>query len=128
MLATGISSRESAELQRLLEHRNIIAYKIHLLTGDIDVPGRGYQFRGLSGVGYDYNALSKIRRWHRAVYDRIPIRGVMTLMADGLLFEAAEWAYEVELAALKKRIDRQLKVRFGDMRKRARSRDSSKGN
>jgi hypothetical protein len=33
-------------------------------------------------------------------------------MADGLLFEAAGWVYEVGLADLKKRIDRQLKVRF----------------
>ena len=107
----SISHAESKELQGLLEHRNTIAHEIHLLTGDIDVPGRGYQFRGLSRVKYDYTALRKIRRWHKAVYDRVPIRGEVTLSPDGLLFEAAERAYEVELAALRKRINRQLGVR-----------------
>jgi len=56
----AISTAESEELQGLLEHRNTIAHEIHLLTADIDVPGRGYQFRGLSRVKYDYAALRKI--------------------------------------------------------------------
>jgi hypothetical protein len=70
----SISRAESEELQGLLEHRNTIAHEIHLLTGDIDVPGGGYQFRGLSRVKYDYTALTKVRKWHKAVYDRIPMR------------------------------------------------------
>ena len=40
----SISRAESDELQGLLEHRNTIAHEIHLLTGDIEVPGGGYQF------------------------------------------------------------------------------------
>jgi hypothetical protein len=107
----SISRAESEELQGLLEHRNTIAHEIHLLTADIDVPGRRYQFHGLSRTRYDYTALRKMRKWHGAVYDRIPIRGVVTLMADGLLFEAAERAYEIELAALRRRINRQFKAR-----------------
>lgn len=107
----AISHGEQEDLENLLEHRNTIAHEIQLLTGDIHVPGRGYQFGGLSRVGYDYAALSKMRRWQKSIYDRIPIRSCITLSMDNLLFEAAERAYETELAALKKRIDRQFKVR-----------------
>lgn len=121
----SISRADSEELQGLLEHRNTIAHEIHLLTGDIDVPGRGYQFRGLSRVKYDYTALTKVSKWHKAVYGRIPIRGEVTLSMDGLLFEAAERAYEAELAALRRRINRQFRVRKERIeRARARSSDS----
>ena len=115
-------------MQGLLEHRNTIAHEIHLLTGDIDVPGRGYQFSGLSRVKYDYTALRKMRRWHKAVYDRVPIRGEVTLSPDGLLFEAAERAYEVELAALRKRINRQVRIRKDEIaRQKAKSADHMRG-
>lgn len=121
----SISRAESEELQGLLEHRNTIAHEIHLLTGDIDVPRRGYQFRRPSRVKYDYAALRKIRGWHKAVYDRVPIRGEIRLSSDSLLFEAAECAYEVELAALRRRINRQLRARKdGIERERSQSTES----
>lgn len=40
-----LSQAESTELQDLLEHRNEIAHHIHLLTGDIELPGRRYGFQ-----------------------------------------------------------------------------------
>lgn len=113
----SISRAESEELQGLLENRNTIAHEIHLLTGDIDIPGRGYQFSGLPGIRYDYTALSKIRKWQKSIYDRIPTSGAVTLSMDGLVFEAAERAYEAELAALKKRVDRQILIRTNKVRR-----------
>jgi hypothetical protein len=120
----AISTAESEELQGLLEHRNTLAHEIHSLTADIDIPGRGYQFSGLSRVKYDYAALRKMQQWHGAVYERVPIRGEVTIFSDDLMFEAAERAYKVELAALRKRINRQMRVRKDQIdRRRLRSRD-----
>jgi len=120
----SISGAQSEELQGLMEHRNKIAHEIHLLTGDIEMPGRGYRFRELPRIRYDWTALSKIRKWQESIYDRIPIRGVVKLSTDGLLFEAAERAYEAELVALKKRIARQLLVRTRRIRRDRGSRSS----
>lgn len=113
----SVSRIESGELQELLEHRNKIAHEIHLLTGDIDVPGRGYPFSGPPRITYDYTALSKIREWQKSIYDRMPIRGEVTLSMNGVLFEAAERAYEAELTALKKRINRQISIRRNRVRR-----------
>jgi hypothetical protein len=127
----SLSRAESHELQSLLEHRNKIAHEIHLLTGDIDVPGRGYQFSGLPGIAYDYTALNKMRKWQKSIYDRIPISGAVSLSMNGMLFEAAEQAYELTLSTLRKRIDRQRSIRRNRIeearrRSKERARDSSK--
>ena len=66
-----------------------------------------------------------MRGWHKTVYDRVPIRGEVTLSSDGLLFEAAKDAYEGELAVLRKRINRQFRVRKDRIeRERPRSSES----
>jgi len=106
-----ISRVESIELQGLLEHRNKIAHEIQLLTGDIAIPGRAYRFRDHLPLKYDYAAVGKIKEWRKALDDRLPSKYVITLSFDGLLFEAAEYAYEKELSTLKRRIDRQFSVR-----------------
>lgn len=118
-----ISRVESAELQGLLEHRNKIAHEIHLLTGDIEIPGRAYRFRDHLPLTYDYAAVGKIKQWRKVLVDRLSSKYIITLSFDGLLFEAAEHAYEKELSTLKRRIDRQFSIR-GKQIQESRSRRS----
>lgn len=107
----SLTNSESTEIQALLEHRNRIAHEIHLLTGDIEIPGRNYRFKKYLKLKYDYEALEKIKKWHKELWRRISRRHILKLSFDSLLFEAAEHAYERELIALRKRIDRQFLAR-----------------
>lgn len=108
-----ISHSESVEIQALLEHRNAIAHHIYRLTGDIEVPGRGYDFRRHLGLNYDYEALRRLKSWHEKIVRRLDTTDGywITVSSDSLLFEAAENAYENELLSLGKRIRRQIQIR-----------------
>lgn len=113
-----LSSLESTELQELLEHRNQIAHHIHLLTGDIDFPGRLRSFRDFLKLKYDYKALDKMKKWDDMLVSRLAKKYVVTVSLDYALFEAAEHAYERELSSLRKRIDRQFKIRQKQIKKK----------
>jgi hypothetical protein len=107
----ALTEAESTELQELIEHRNQIAHHIHRLTGDIEIPGRRYNFQNYMKLQYDYNALKRIKRWRNILWKRLRANYVLILSLDPLLFEAAEHAYERELKSLKQRIDRQYESR-----------------
>jgi hypothetical protein len=107
-----LSPVESAELQSLLEHRNTIAHEVHRLTGDIEVPGRSYGFGRSLELKYDYSALKKIKGWHTKLDRTLGAQYILVISFDGLLFEAAERAYEKELAALRRRIERLYDIRL----------------
>lgn len=112
-----LSVTESRELQRLLEHRNVIAHEIHLLTGDISLPKRNYRLREFMKLKYDYDALVKIKGWQGKIEKVLGGRYILTISLDWVFFEAAEQAYERELTALRKRIDRLYAIRLRKLKK-----------
>ena len=81
----ALTVAESAEIQNLIEHRNVIAHHIHRLTGDIEIPGRNYRFRDYFKLRYDYDALAKIKRWHSLITERLYKKYILMLDVD-LLF------------------------------------------
>ena len=107
----ALTEAESTELQELIEHRNQIAHHIHRLTGDIEIPGRKYNFQHYMKLQYDYDALKRVKRWRDILWRRLRANYVLVLSIDPLLFEAAEHAYEGELKSLKQRINRQYESR-----------------
>jgi hypothetical protein len=107
-----LTAGESAEVQSLLEHRDTIAHNIHLLTGDIQFPGGKYRdIATYLKLTYDYRALDRIKHWDDTIWTRLRTQFGLEVSWDPLLFEAAEHAYERELIALRKRIDRQYALR-----------------
>jgi hypothetical protein len=106
-----ISLEESNELQQLLAHRNTIAHEIHMLTGDIQAPGLPYGFRESLRLRYDYSALNRMKKWHKVLPTRFMAKYIMVVSFSGVLFDAAESAYERELVSLKRRIDKQFMQR-----------------
>jgi hypothetical protein len=107
----SISRAESIALQALLQHRNRIAHDIHLLTGDIEIPGKTYHCGTFVQLQYDYAALESIKKWHKVLWSRLSKKYILTISFDSLLFETAEQAYGRELLTLRKRIDRQFLAR-----------------
>jgi hypothetical protein len=109
---TILTPAESAEMQSLLEHRDTIAHNIQLLTGDIHIPGRRYRdIATYLRLKYDYRALARIKHWNKMIWAKLRPHFTLTISWDPLLFEAAEHAYEKELASLRRRIDRQYELR-----------------
>ena len=106
-----LTADESTEVQLLLQHRNTIAYQIHQLTGDIELPGRNYRFASYLPRKYDYGALTKIKHWHDTLPARLSKHYILTIGFESLEFEAAAHAYERELIALRRRIDGQYAIR-----------------
>ena len=89
-----ISRPESEGIQELLEHRNRIAHEIHLLSGDIEIPGRGFRLGEYLRFKYDYAAVERIKKWSEELPDRLRSKYVLSLSFDRVVFEAAEHAYE----------------------------------
>jgi hypothetical protein len=114
-----LTPAEAKDLQELIEHRNTIAHDIYRLTGDIETPGRKYGFHQHFGLKYDYRALERIKKWNSAIWDKLGSTYILTIGLDGALFEAAETAYLHEIAALRKRIDRQYEARVQKIKKGA---------
>jgi hypothetical protein len=106
-----MSKSESTELQELIEHRNQIAHHIHLLTGDVELPGRHYTFRHYLKLKYDYEALTRLKKWQEELWRRLEKKYWIVVSPNPLLFEAAEHAYQRELSSLKRRINRQIELR-----------------
>ena len=106
-----LSESESAELQDLIEHRNQIAHHIHLLTGDVELPGRRYGFQQHLKLRYDYAALTRLEKWQKELWRRLEQKYWIVVSLNPLLFEAAEHTYKRELLSLKRRISRLIEVR-----------------
>ncbi len=62
-------------------------------------------------LNYNYVALDRIKHWHDTMWARLRTEFLFTLSWDSVLFEAAEHAYQHELKALRRRIDRQYAAR-----------------
>ncbi len=102
---------ESDELQELIDYRNDIAHRIHVLTGDITNPYSSQKHLRELQAKYRYDALGKIESYRRKIEDGLRTRFEMSLSLDSVYFEEAEKAYKEELNRLRKKIARQIRIR-----------------
>jgi hypothetical protein len=109
---------EAAELKALLDYRNHIAHRIHLLMSDISrdywaIDYVAYAARH-SAPTYKGDALDRLRSYRRTLWERARGQLILTLDMDSTLFEFAERVFEQDL----KRLDRLIKKQIARERER----------
>lgn len=99
-----LSSKESDELQELVDYRNLVAHQTHALTSDV---GR-YASLQLSDdpAQYEVGALERVRYFRKRVSSEMRRKFVLSLSFRGLNFEAAERTYLEELGILERKLRR----------------------
>lgn len=109
-----LSAEEIKEVQELLEYRNDIAHRIHLLTCDLSrtkIVEDYFRFRS-KWVSYDYKALSKIMQYRKKIEQgMVRSNHIITVGFNEALFEAIEKTYYDEMNRLEKKIVRQIAAR-----------------
>jgi hypothetical protein len=105
---------EANELKELLEYRNDIAHRIHLVMSDVSRSYWTTDHLSFTGPTYKGDALDRLRAYRGSLGKRT--RGlILTGSMDGILFDFAERAYESEL----KRLDRLIQTQIRRERDRA---------
>jgi hypothetical protein len=96
---------EAAELKGLLDYRNDIAHRIHLVMSDISRNYWAIDHVAYTAPTYKGDALDRLRAYRRSLWERARAHLLLTLSMDSMLFELAEHAFEQDL----KRLDRLIK-------------------
>jgi hypothetical protein len=110
-----LTKEESADIQELIDFRNVIGHRVHELTVDV---GRGPiadDFVQFMGRKYRPEALRKIIGYQQVVCERAARQYIIPLSLDHLAFEAAEKVYGRELTRLAEVIRRQSEIRKRQM-------------
>jgi hypothetical protein len=106
---------EADELKELIDYRNDIAHRIHLVMSDVSRSYLASDYLSFTPPKYKGDAVDRLRVYHRSLWERVRGRPlVLTLSIDGMLFEFARHAYENEL----KRLERLIKKQIGRERHR----------
>ncbi len=116
LIADGIiTQEEKTEIVKLIDYRDDIAHRIHLLTCDLnkDILSQEFLHRKKNEATYDYQALTRIR-YFRDKFQRA-WNGVHCISLNTELFESTEATLKQELKVLDKRIKLQYKKRKEDM-------------
>jgi hypothetical protein len=108
---------EADELKELLEYRNDIAHRIHLVTADVSRSYWNSDRLSFSAPTYKGDALDRLRTYRNSLWKRADKRLVLELSMDRMTFEFAENIYEGEL----KRLDRLIKAQIDDEHRRAKA-------
>lgn len=108
-----LTQAESDEVQRLVDYRNDIGHRLHLLTCDLSRSpvAESYLRWGSKAVKYDNNALKRLKYFRERITRGIQSKYIVSASFDYLLFEAAEKSYQHELRRLDQKIARQLAIR-----------------
>lgn len=106
-----ITTAESSEIQSLIDYRNLIGHDIHKLTLDLSRYPLAQEFVKLDGAKYDYAARRRLKHYREQLHERMGAKYIMEMSLDDLFFDAAEKAYEQELARLDRKVRRQLTIR-----------------
>lgn len=104
-----LSEAEANEIQRLIDYRNDLAHRMHLVMADMSRCRHVGGYLEWSGIGYKTDALDRLRRYRRELWDRLPNHMIYSVSFDGVLFEFAERVFEDELKRLERLIERQIK-------------------
>lgn len=105
---------EAAELKALLDYRNDIAHRIHLVMSDISRNYWAIDHVAYAAPTYKGEALERLRAYRRSLWERARGQLLLTLSTDSMLFEFAEHAFEQDL----KRLDRLIKKQIAGERER----------
>jgi hypothetical protein len=105
---------EAAELKALLDYRNDIAHRIHMVISDINRDYWAIDHVIYAAPTYKGDALDRLRSYRRTLWERARGQLLLTIPMDSMLFEFAEHAFEQEL----KRLDRLIKKQIGRERER----------
>lgn len=105
---------ESDELHGLLDYRNDIAHRIHLIMADVSRSAWTADMLSVRPQAYKGDALDKLRRYRESLWDRASKQVILQVSLEPLTFEFAERFYEAEL----KRLDCQIQVRICREQKR----------
>jgi hypothetical protein len=98
-----ISPEEAREIDSLISFRNDIGHRVHELVRDI-----GPHSWIPTTQKYNYNALQKLKHYHREFGDRLGEKHfILCLTGMSFHFSIAERAYEEELKRLNQKIKRQ---------------------
>lgn len=99
---------EAAELQTLLDYRNDIAHRIHLVMSDISRDYWAIDRVAYTAPTYKGEALERLRSYRRSLWERGRGQLLLTLSMDSVLFEFAEHAFEHDLKRLDCLITKQI--------------------
>jgi hypothetical protein len=110
-----ISQNEADDIKRLVDYRNDIAHRMHLLHADLSkyrwVKDR-QKYGPQDKVQYDSDAAVEMEALLRLLNDRLRAASrVLTLNPNALLFDAAEKSLKQELKSLRLKIDNLFRQR-----------------
>jgi hypothetical protein len=112
LVTDGVITRaESDDIQKLIDYRNDIGHRVHLLVCDLS---RKRSLRGHFGSfkkDYDYEALDRLKALRTKIEEGLRSKYVMQLSLSHDLFEDAERVFMDEIVSLRCKIDRQFRVR-----------------
>jgi hypothetical protein len=111
------TDHEADELHSLLDYRNDIAHRIHLMMYDVSRDYWAVDHLSFSAPLYKGQALDRLRVYRESLWERTPGNVMLTISMSGLLFETAERVYEGEL----KRLDGLIQAQIQRERKRAKA-------
>ena len=99
---------EAAEIRALVDYRNDVAHRVHLLSADLSPDRTLRDFtRGEGRPTYDYTAVDRMRAALSLLSDRAQEHGLIQEASfNFLLFETAEKALKLELKRLRRKITR----------------------
>jgi hypothetical protein len=105
---------EAAELRALLDYRNDIAHRMHLVMSDISRNRWAIDHAAYAAPAYKGEALDRLRAFRRSLWERARSQLLLTVSMNDMLFEFAENAFEQDL----KRLDRLIKKQIDWERER----------
>jgi len=103
-----LTEAEATELKDLLDYRNDIAHRVHLLMSDISRNYWAIDHAAYAGPTYKGDALDRLRAFRRSLWERARGKLVLTLSMDRVLFELAEHTYEEDLRRFDRIITKQI--------------------
>jgi hypothetical protein len=110
-----VTEAEANELQDLLDYRNDIAHRIHLVMSDVSRTAWATDHLAYTAPAYNGGALDKLRAYRRSLWDRTHSWVLTDLSWDSMLFELAEKVLEDDL----KRLDHLIQAQIRRERARA---------
>lgn len=109
-----LTEEEAAEVKNLLDYRNDIAHRIHLVMSDVSRNYWTIDHLTFAAPTYKGDALERLRAYRLSLWERARGQIMLALSMDGTLFELAEHAFEQDL----RRLDRVISKQIGRERER----------
>jgi hypothetical protein len=99
---------EADELKALVDYRNDIAHRIHLVMSDLNRSYWATDHVAYTAPAYKGDALDRLMAHRRSMWERGGDQLLLTASIGSLLFELAEDALEEDLRRLERLIKKQV--------------------